>query len=412
MKNRLKAIVAVIILCFAFSRLPASALNADEPSMSLVRIAGTDSYTLTATAGENGFLIGDEITYSVYLDDVLQGIPIETVLDEDVEPYGAYTMDTIDFSEFDGSEVRIDVTVNGTLINQYNMSYYVISVETNTDGRTTTTYNLALAPGNVINMNDISDGTTAQMSAMTTMGFSGFSMTSFTLSTPAEYYAVENVEYMDANNLEVDGITANGYVSRVVLQKLSDDEMPASVAVALYKSNGQLQNIVTTQIDGTELTGETIDCTVNLPFGQVVAGTGVKVFVWDSFGGLKPLAGVYNYVDESGVSVSISATAGKSSVLTISASGIESFEGRIFTVTYDNTALSLVDAVAVTSAQNDISAGVAADTDIEIVDIGANSFSFAVDRTVPSGKTWSGVLDLVRFNGLTAGVTSVAVSVQ
>jgi hypothetical protein len=124
---------------------------------------------------------------------------------------------------------------------------YVISVETNTDDRTITAYNLALAPGNVINMNDISGGTT---SMMTTMGFSGFSMTSFTLSAAAEYYAVEHVDYMDANNLETDGITANGYVSRVVLQKLSDDEMPATVAVALYKSNGQLQNIVTMQIDG------------------------------------------------------------------------------------------------------------------------------------------------------------------
>jgi hypothetical protein len=124
------------------------------------------------------------------------------------------------------------------------------------------------------------------------------------------------------------------------------------------------------------------------------------------------LAGVYNYVDESGVSISLSADAGKSSVLTISASGIESFEGRIFTVTYDNTAISLVDAVAVTASQNDISAGVAADTDIEILDVGANSFSFSVDITVPSGKTWSGVLDLVRFNGLTTGNTSVAVSVQ
>jgi hypothetical protein len=123
MKNRLKAIVAAIVICLAFLRLPTSALNVDEPSMSLVKVPDTDSYTLTATAGENEFLIGDEITYSVYLDDVLQGIPIEIVLDGDVTPYGAYTMDTIDFSEFGNSEVRIDLTVNGTLINQYNMSY-------------------------------------------------------------------------------------------------------------------------------------------------------------------------------------------------------------------------------------------------------------------------------------------------
>ena len=100
--------------------------------------------------------------------------------------------------------------------------------------------------------------------------------------------------------------------------------------------------------------------------------------------------------------------AGKSYILAVDAQNIASFAGRTFTLTYDSALLKLDNFAAQTGGVY-INAGAIPGTGITIISISGGTVTFSVDKTIPSGKTWSGTLTMLKFEGTSAAVTKVSI---
>lgn len=246
------------------------------------------------------------------------------------------------------------------------------------------------------------------LSLLTTFTFVSAAST-YTLSGSSTYYDIQSIEFKDSENNLVSGITENGTISKIALTKMSDELMPATIILAIYEPSGRLRTMGMVDIDGDKLEGEYIDVPITVNLGTNTIGLSIKVTIWNSISGLMPLADIYQHIDERGLKCNISTINGQPAYLTMSASGIDTFTGKIFTITYDPSILQLTDAVGLTP-QNDSTIGIAPFTNIEILSIENGRIIFLVNTTIPNGKTWSGDINIVKFIGLQTATSTVVVA--
>ncbi|NLB80738.1 MAG: hypothetical protein GX800_03810 [Clostridiaceae bacterium] len=248
------------------------------------------------------------------------------------------------------------------------------------------------------------------LSLLTTFTFVSAAPT-YTLLGNAAYYEIQGLTFKDADNNIVGDITDNGKISSVVLTKLTDEAMPAVVAVAVYGADRKLRTMAFEDITSMEFTGQPISCPIDVPLGQNTQGLFVKVFVWNSMNGLIPLAGVYT---ESavfdGVAIEVAAVEGNDSIITFAGSAIDSLSGKTFIVTFDTDILEISDTIASTP-MIDLNINTTID-DVTITSVGEGIIMFSINKNISQGKLWSGVLNKIRFNGLQTNNTTVVLSIQ
>jgi hypothetical protein len=85
---------------------------------------------------------------------------------------------------------------------------------------------------------------------------------------------------------------------------------------------------------------------------------------------------------------------------------VTSFSGKTFTLTYDPTALRIIDLCLFTYV-NEATAGVIPRTGITITSVTPGSISFTIDKPVLPGYKWSGVVNIFKFEVLTSGNTAI-----
>jgi len=101
-------------------------------------------------------------------------------------------------------------------------------------------------------------------------------------------------------------------------------------------------------------------------------------------------------------SIELAATLGKEYLISTMGSGITTFTGREITVTYDAALFEVIDLCAITYAKN-LTSGQITHTEITITQFSPGVIKFKLDKTVPPGKTWSGVMNMIRLKAKATG---------
>jgi len=105
----------------------------------------------------------------------------------------------------------------------------------------------------------------------------------------------------------------------------------------------------------------------------------------------------------------ISATENETCNITLTASKITSFTGRTFTLTYDPAVLQLADLCAFTYEQ-ELAVGPIGGADLTVTNVSPGEIVFEVDKVIPQGKTWSGLINIFKFTALSNQSTTVSVT--
>jgi len=103
----------------------------------------------------------------------------------------------------------------------------------------------------------------------------------------------------------------------------------------------------------------------------------------------------------------LTVTAGQNILVTLSGQNIQNFS-NVYTFTYDATVLSLKD-FAAQIGMGSVQSGEIAQTDLEIISLTNGTITFRVNKAIPSGKSWSGVITVLRFQALQSGITTLSV---
>jgi hypothetical protein len=108
--------------------------------------------------------------------------------------------------------------------------------------------------------------------------------------------------------------------------------------------------------------------------------------------------------------VILAAEAGKSYYLAVTAANVTSFSGKTFSVAYPDDALQMSDFAA--QIQDTVtSAGAVPNTDLTLVSDTDGTLTFTVNKTIASGKSWSGVLTVIKFTATESGDQEITVGV-
>ena len=109
------------------------------------------------------------------------------------------------------------------------------------------------------------------------------------------------------------------------------------------------------------------------------------------------------------LSVTKNITANADLIITSSLDNINTFRGKAFKITYNPTQVQLIDFAAQTPELN-VGVGVVPDTDLEILshNTSTGELIFEVNKTIPSGKMWSGAVTLLKFKAKITGNTGIA----
>jgi hypothetical protein len=124
--------------------------------------------------------------------------------------------------------------------------------------------------------------------------------------------------------------------------------------------------------------------------------------------GVKDYAGTEGVDFGDGTTITINAVGGKKYDVALSASGISSFGGIEIRVTYDPNVLDLTDLCAF-SGNKELSSGPVAAAGITITQVSPGEIKFIVDKNIPVGQIWSGVLNSMSFTALQTDTTVVTV---
>jgi alpha-tubulin suppressor-like RCC1 family protein len=108
-------------------------------------------------------------------------------------------------------------------------------------------------------------------------------------------------------------------------------------------------------------------------------------------------------------SIEFTTTQNQTYTIALNASDIDTFSGKIYTINYVPARLQLLDFAAQTASPN-IAAGAVAGTPLTIVSHANGVLKFTVDRNIPSGYSWSGVLTMLQFRALGNGATVISVA--
>jgi hypothetical protein len=108
--------------------------------------------------------------------------------------------------------------------------------------------------------------------------------------------------------------------------------------------------------------------------------------------------------------VSLAAEAGESYYLEITAANVTSFSGKTFSVSYPDDTLQMSDFAA--QIQDTVtSAGAVPGTSLTFVSNMDGALTFTVNKTIASGKSWNGVLTIIKFTATESGDQEITVSV-
>ena len=97
-------------------------------------------------------------------------------------------------------------------------------------------------------------------------------------------------------------------------------------------------------------------------------------------------------------------------VITFSTSYIQSFSGTQYVLTYDPDILEILDLCSLT-LEAELETGAIQGRDITIVSFSDEEIVFTVNKTIPQGKVWSGVLNVFRMVALDDGDTTLVASI-
>ena len=92
----------------------------------------------------------------------------------------------------------------------------------------------------------------------------------------------------------------------------------------------------------------------------------------------------------------------------LSISDENDFSGRTFILTYDASALELLDLSSLTY-DRETTEGAIAGTGITITNVSDGSIMMTIDRSIPDNKKWSGLINAVEFKAKMTGKTKIAV---
>ena len=106
--------------------------------------------------------------------------------------------------------------------------------------------------------------------------------------------------------------------------------------------------------------------------------------------------------------ISINAIAGKEYDITLNGSGITSFSGKEIKVTYDAAVFEIVDLSAFTKNKETVTGPIAA-VGINITRVSPGEIRFLVDKTIPAGKQWSGVVNVLRLRAKATAQSVISV---
>ena len=109
--------------------------------------------------------------------------------------------------------------------------------------------------------------------------------------------------------------------------------------------------------------------------------------------------------------ISLDITAGKTYNVTLKGQGITDFQGKTITISYDSAKLQLVDLCAATKGK-ELTVGVIAEMGITITDVSAGEIQITCDKTIPSGREWNGILNVITFKALSGDSTSLEVFIE
>jgi len=94
--------------------------------------------------------------------------------------------------------------------------------------------------------------------------------------------------------------------------------------------------------------------------------------------------------------------------ITLCAFDVSSFTGMAITVVYDPVKLQLMNAAEQTYGEY-ATTGAIPGTGITIVSVSPGTLVMAFEKSIPPGKTWSGVITVLKFKALASGIAAISV---
>jgi uncharacterized repeat protein (TIGR02543 family) len=102
----------------------------------------------------------------------------------------------------------------------------------------------------------------------------------------------------------------------------------------------------------------------------------------------------------------LSITNGNTYLVNVNVENVTTFTGVTYTITYDSTKLQISDLCTFTYQKETVT-GAIAGTGITITGASSGIITFTVDKSIPSGSKWTGVLNILEFKALTTGSTNI-----
>jgi hypothetical protein len=113
-----------------------------------------------------------------------------------------------------------------------------------------------------------------------------------------------------------------------------------------------------------------------------------------------------NVTSQDSTELTLSVDINSTYFVTLVANSITSFSGSSFTVTYDADVLQLTDLCALTYGHETV-VGTIPGTGITVTSYSPGQIQFTVDKTIPTGNKWSGVVNTIKFVALTNTNTTI-----
>jgi hypothetical protein len=95
--------------------------------------------------------------------------------------------------------------------------------------------------------------------------------------------------------------------------------------------------------------------------------------------------------------------------ISVKGNNVSSFSGTTYTITYDPSKLELQDFAAQTK-QGTTTPGTVTGTGLTIVSHSGGVLTFTVQKTIPGGRKWFGVLTVLRFKALSTDSSTLQIS--
>jgi len=182
--------------------------------------------------------------------------------------------------------------------------------------------------------------------------------------------------------------------------------------------------ITATALDtsGAPLLGGAISYSLDNTYTGVNINSATGVIIVDSTAspGIVGLVASYNsltttatlnlitYVAPPNSELTLSVNTDKLYSVSIWAYDITDFDGLVFTVEYDEMVLE-VDDLCYLTWPKELTTGVIPGTGVTITDFIPGEITFTVDKTIPNGMAWTGIINAVRFKALDSGATMITI---